>query len=331
MNLAVCGLRHVHIHTLIALCGVNPEVNLVGAFEADDAARLAAREALPGLPFYDTYGALLADPQVEAVAVGDYYGIRGERTLQALEAGKHVISDKPLCTRMEELDTIGRLCRGRGLCLGCLLDLRYDPALRLARSVVQAGQLGAVHDVSFTGQHPLSWGVRPSWYFEPGKHGGTFNDIAVHGLDAVRFITGMDMARVDFARSWNAFAKEAPDFPDCAQAALTLTGGAALMLDVSYAAPHPSGMILPPYWRFTFWGEGGFLEARLGDGFITLALAGDEAARQIPAEAVPGNPLSDFLEEVKGGRPLFDTESILTASRSALALQAAADSMRKEG
>ena len=329
MNLAVCGLRHGHIRTLIDLCRANPEVSLLGAFEADDTAREAARDT--GLIFYDSYEALLADPRVEAVAVGDYYGIRGERTLQALSAGKHVISDKPLCTRMEELEQIASLCRQKHLVLGCLLDLRYDPALRLARDIVKGGALGEIHDVSFTGQHPLSWGVRPHWYFEPGKHGGTFNDIAVHGLDAVRFITGKDVARVDFARSWNAFAREAPDFPDCAQAALTLTGGAGLMLDVSYAAPHPSGMKLPPYWRFTFWGEGGFLEARLGDGFVTLALAGDEAPRKLPAKAVPGDPLADFLTEVSGQRPIFDTESVLTASRAALVLQHAADRMRKEG
>ena len=67
MNLAVCGLRHGHIRTLIDLCRANPEVSLLGAFEADDTAREAARDT--GLIFYDSYEALLADPRVEAVAV----------------------------------------------------------------------------------------------------------------------------------------------------------------------------------------------------------------------------------------------------------------------
>ncbi len=331
MNLAVCGLRHAHIYDLIRQCRNDSRVAVVGAWEEDGDARRAAGETLPGLAFYETWNDLLADPRVDIVAVGDYYGIRGRRIIEALEAGKHVISDKPVCTRMDELAQIERLCREKGRKLACMLDLRYDPALRMAQKLVSSGQLGEIHDVAFTGQHPLSWGVRPRWYFEPGKHGGTFNDIAVHGLDAVRMIAGLGPRRVLFARSWNAFARETPDFPDCAQAMLELDNGAGLMLDVSYAAPDPCGYLLPAYWRFTFWGERGFLEARLGDNFVTLAVAGDKSPRRPEAERIPGNALADLLTEIEGGKPLFDTQSALTAARDALALQAAADGIGKEG
>ena len=331
MNLAVCGLRHGHIYDLIRRCGSRPDAALLGAWEEDADALRAAREALPGLPFYETWESILTDSRVDIVAVGDYYGIRGQRIIQALAAGKHVISDKPVCTRLDELDEIERLCGERGLKLSCLLDLRYDPALRTAQRLVSSGQLGEIHDIAFTGQHPLSWGSRPGWYFEPGKHGGTFNDIAIHGLDAVRMIAGLRLEKVLCARGWNAFAREAHDFRDCAQAMAKLNNGAGLMLDVSYAAPDPCGYALPTYWRFTFWGERGFLEARLGDGYVTLALAGDKATRRVEAEPVFGDALSDLLAEIEGKEVLFDTRSTLAAARDALALQAAADSMGKEG
>ena len=231
-NIAFCGLRHGHIFSLYDLAKANPEVRVVGAWEEDEAARAQAMEKIAE-PFYGSYEQLLADPRVEIVAVGDYYGVRGQRIIQALRAGRHVLSDKPLCTRLSELDEIERLCREKGLYVGCMLDLRYDPALRLAARLVRSGELGEIHAVNFTGQHPLNYGTRPMWYFEPGKHGGTFNDLAIHGLDAVRFITGLDYRRTLYARQYNAFAREQPDFPDCAQLMGEYENGAGLVADVS--------------------------------------------------------------------------------------------------
>lgn len=47
------------------------------------------------------------------------------------------------------------------------------------REVVRSGRIGEIQTMSFAGQHPLLRGERPNWYFEPGMHGGTLNDIAV--------------------------------------------------------------------------------------------------------------------------------------------------------
>ena len=74
------------------------EVNYgTGAFEEDRDARQAAINR--GIPcVYETFDALLADPAVEAVALGGCYADRGGMAIKALQAGKHVIADKPLCT-----------------------------------------------------------------------------------------------------------------------------------------------------------------------------------------------------------------------------------------
>ena len=52
------------------------------------------------------------------------------------------------------------------------------------------------------------------WYFEEGKHGGTINDIAIHGIDLLRFITGKEFTKVNFAKTWNAFADKEPEFKE---------------------------------------------------------------------------------------------------------------------
>lgn len=194
MNITFAGLRHSHIFSLADMARKNPQIAITGAWEEEPESARAGRERFSE-PFYESYEALLADPAVDIVAMGDYYGIRGRRIIQALNAGKHVIADKPVCTRLAELDEIAALTSKNGLKLGCMLDLRYDPALRLAREIIRGGTLGRIRTLAFTGQHPLNWGSRPMWYFENGRHGGVFNDIAIHGLDAVEFITGAPYTR----------------------------------------------------------------------------------------------------------------------------------------
>ena len=330
MKIAFAGLRHIHIYVLAEMARKTPGVEIAGFWEENAQALEEARRFFHE-PLYADYEALLSDPGVDVVAVGDYYGVRGQRVLQALKAGKHVLCDKPLCTSLEELEQIEALSREKGLKVGCMLDLRYDPALRLAQKIIQEGQLGRIHALSFTGQHPLQWGTRPVWYFEEGKHGGTFNDIAIHGLDAVQWITGLEYDQTLYARQWNAFAKEAPDFCDCAQFMGRMSNGAGLMADVSYAAPDKAAFRLPSYWRFAFWGEKGWLECRLNENAVTLALSQDEAPRILQAAHVKENCITDLIGDLSGASPLFNTSSVFHATRKALQLQRSADLNGKDG
>ena len=316
MKLAFAGLRHSHIFGLYEAAKNHPDVTVAGAWEEDAAARSAA-QAVMDVPFYDSFDALLGDESVDAVAVGDYYGIRHDRIVRALKSGRDVICDKPLCITRLELDEIERLSLEKQLHVMCMLDLRYDPAVNFARKLVREGRLGTIHAVNFTGQHPLSYGTRPMWYFEAGKHGGTINDIAIHGIDVVRRITGCELVRTVAAREWNAFAKETPHFKDCAQFMAEFEGGLGVTADVSYAAQTGTAFSMPSYWRFTFWGEMGALEFRVGDPHVTLAVRGSDKIETLEAAPVHGGWLDDFLR-------LFDAErqrDIFASQRTVLRIE----------
>ncbi len=294
MNLVFAGLRHGHIFGLYHAAQAHEGVTVVGAWEEDAAARAQAQQVIAA-PFYESYDALLADPSVDAVAVGDYYGIRAERIIRALEAGKQVICDKPLCVSQQELDKISALSLEKQLHVDCMLDLRYDPAVNTARALVRSGRLGKIHAVNITGQHPLNYGVRPMWYFEPGKHGGTVNDIAIHGVDAVRYITACELVRPVAVREWNAFATEQPQFKDCAQLMAEFDGGLGVTADVSYAAQSGLADQMPSYWRFTIWGEHGSLEFKVGEAALIYAARGAQVLETLIASPVSRNWLDDFL------------------------------------
>lgn len=323
MNIAFAGFRHDHIVTLYNEAKAHPELTVVGAWEEVPEFAEEAKKVFEE-PFYDSYEALLADPSVDIVAIGDYYGIRGARVLQALRAGKAVITDKPLCTSLEELDEIEKVSKEKSIPVGIQLELRDNPTLQKAQQLILGGEIGEVRSVMFTAQHPLNYGVRPGWYFEEGKHGGTFNDIAIHGMDALTWITGHAYEKTLFARQWNDCAKEEPQFKDGAQFNGLLDNGAAVMGDVSYIRPG-SAFSLPSYWRFTFWGTKGFIEFCARTPSLTVALAGESQPHVIEAGEPIKRALDGFLTEVKNGAPAENTASCLAATRICLMLQRFAD------
>lgn len=328
MNIAFCGLRHDHIFWLYKLASENPEIRITGAWEEDPAALEKAKLKM-NVTFYESYEMLLENSNADIIAVGDYYGIRGRRVIQALKAGKHVLCDKPICTHLSELDEIETICQKNNLYIGCMLDLRYDPAVRFAAKTVRRGELGEIHAINFTGQHPLMYGIRPMWYFEEGKHGGTLNDLAIHGLDAVTVITGLRYRRTTGVRQYNAFAREQKKFCDCAQFMAEYENGAGLIADVSYSAPD-SAFSLPGYWRFSFWGEKGMLECRLGEKSILMAQNGRPAERITVPAVSDEDCLRDLLHAVRGEAYAFTPNDALISSRYALMLQRDADTEREK-
>jgi len=328
IRIGVIGFRHGHIYDLYRQAEKLPEVEIVAACEEDGDARQEASSHEYVQITHATYGDLLAADDCDAIAVGDYFGRRGSLVMQALSAGKHVIGDKPLCTRLSELDEIERLSTERGLRVGCMLEMRDWAQCSGVRDMVRQGLIGRVHAVSFGGQHPLLLGSRAAWYFEPGKHGGTINDIGIHALDLIPWITGRRFAVVNAARCWNAFAEGYPHFGDAGQMMLTMDDGCGVLGDVSYFSPNSSGYRLPFYWRLTLWGRKGVIETSATASEITVALDGEPGMRSVPLPAGnPGGYLKAFVHDIQGtsGADELSTADVIHSARVALTVQWAAD------
>lgn len=321
MRIAFAGFRHGHILSLYQTAQKDPDVTVLGCHEEDTATREATARDLGADFRYPDYASLLNDPAVEVVAIGDYYAKRGSMVIAALEHGKHVICDKPICTELSELDEIERLSREKGLQVCCMLDLRYMEQAAKAKELIASGAIGEVKIASFTGQHGLSFDSRPRWYFEPGKHGGTINDIAIHGVDLVRFITGKNLTKIDCAKTWNAYAVKAPDFKDCGQFMADMEG-MALTADVSYAAPRFNG-ILPTYWEFCFWGLDGMIRFNMAEN--TTRLYKDGACQEFPCEFLSSKYFEDLPKMIQGIPTILNTEDILQSQRQVLEIQKFAD------
>lgn len=325
MNIAFAGFRHSHILGLYDSCLKEPEVHITGCFENENEAKNAVAHSHAIEFNYNSYDEILNDENVDAVAIGDYYGIRGQLVIKALKAGKHVICDKPICTQIEELDEIERLAAEKNLQVCCMLDLRYMPQIPKVCEKIKNGEIGEVLNISFTGQHYLDYGNRPSWYFEAGKHGGTINDIAIHGIDLIRFITGKNLSAINYAGVRNAFASKEPNFKDSAHLIADF-GTIRVMGDVSYAAPSFDG-ILPTYWDFYFWGAKGMINFNYKSRDIRIYKKNCE---NIECEERKPGYLRDFMKEIVGEKTMMNTRGILQSQRQVLEIQHFADEADKK-
>ena len=325
-KVAFVGLRHGHIVSLYQRIKNDKRFEIVAVCEEDEkaAAEAAANWNIAGT--HNSYEKMLNEVEFDILAVGDYYGIRGKRIIAAMKKGKHVIGDKPLCTDLQELAEIRELAEKNALKVGEMLDFRDYAPVRAAKELIDLGAMGEIHAINFGGQHPLNYGTRPWWYFEAGKHGGTINDIAIHGLDVAEYLTGNQITELNAARTWNAFADKEPNFNDSAQAMFTLSNGCGCTADVSYAAPVKFGFDSPFYWRFTIWGTNGVAEFCARDKAVHFYDNNSGEIRTIPPVS---KTLSDYLEifvnELDGKKEALGTEHLLNVSEKALKLQAMAD------
>lgn len=316
MNIAFAGFRHGHIYGLYDKVVNSDRVNLIGCFEENEKAKEQAKSLRPIDFNYSSYEEILHDKNVDIVAVGDYYGKRGKLIIEALKNGKHVICDKPICTSLKELKIIKKLSEKNNLKIMCMLDMRYDIHVNKAIEIISSGQLGKLINISFTGQHCLDYGNRPEWYYEDGKHGGTINDIAIHGIDVIRYMTGKNLTKVNCAKTWNGFATNEPQFKDCGQFMVEMDD-VSVMADVSYAAPKCNST-LPTYWDFYFWGTEGMMNFRSSEKVIHLYKS---TAETVECEAPTSDYLEDFLDEIDGKSLRFDTQETLESQRQVLLIQ----------
>lgn len=327
IRFAFAGFRHYHVMDVYSRATSDDQTEVVAACEEDEEAREAIARAENVRFTHTSCESMLDETPCDVVVVGDYYGKRAAIVIDALKRGKHVLADKPLCTSLDELDEIRPLAAERNLQVGLMLDLRDAGQYIKVRELVRSGAIGEVHSVYVGGQHALRLGTRPHWYFEPGKHGGTVNDIGIHGLDIVEWITGMRFTEVVAARTWNALAPEFPHFHDGAQFLMRMENGCGVLGDVSYFAPDDTcGSRFDPSWRVTLWGRDGVIETSHATP-VTVWRSGKPAEVIESPQGDPGGYLRSFVASVEGdsGNCKLTTEESFRASKVALKAQKAAD------
>jgi predicted dehydrogenase len=320
LRLAFAGLKHDHVKTVLRLALQDPRVSVGGVADDDPANRVAFEQAF-GLPVrYASHRELLESVEFDALVVCEAFAGRGAVVSDALAAGKHVFCDKPLCTRIAELERIAALAAAQRLEVAVDFSLRqywFQAGLALLQ-----GEIGTIMSCTFAGPHGLGYDWRPRWYYAPGQHGGILNDLSGHGLDFVHWITGRRFTRVLAATCACVGLPQEPAFETCGEAYLELDGGATAFGHVDYLVPRGH----PTTWRCVIAGTAGDASVDETTG-LCLRPAG-APAKLVPVSALRGHaqhPFQDFVRLLTDGTPpLRTTAEALHCSLAALVAQQAA-------
>ncbi|MGB3313304.1 MAG: Gfo/Idh/MocA family oxidoreductase [Albidovulum sp.] len=150
----------------------------------------------PDLKIHDTYDALLADPAVEAVYIPLPNHLHVEWTLKALEAGKHVLCEKPAAMRADEIDTLIAARDRSGLIATEAYMIVHHPQWRRARQLIAEGAIGHIRhaDAHFSyDNHADPGNIRN----RPDTGGGSIPDIGVYAYGSLRWATGAEPVTLD--------------------------------------------------------------------------------------------------------------------------------------
>ena len=200
-----------------------------------DAARRAEAEKELGAPCSESYEALLARPDVDAVCLCTPSGLHAAQAVQAARAGKHVLVEKPMALTLEDAASMIDACATAGVKLGVVLQRRADPSFQALRASITAGELGTpvlgIATVPYLrGQayyDSAAW--RGTWAQDGG---GALMNQGIHLLDLLLWLMG-DVSDVSARFATLAHEMEAED---CVTATLRFANGALGSLAATTAA-----------------------------------------------------------------------------------------------
>jgi predicted dehydrogenase len=106
--------------------------------------------------FYDSIGELLADPDIDSIYVATPNDTHLEPVLAAVEAGKHILVEKPMARNTAACQQMIDACRERGVVLAVAYYRRCYPTILRAKELIDSGELGAVETLTINDEFPLS-------------------------------------------------------------------------------------------------------------------------------------------------------------------------------
>ncbi len=193
LRAAVVGTGFIGVVHVEALRRLNVQVaGVVGSTEERARAKAIA-------PAYPSYEALLEDRDVDVVHLTTPNHLHYPQVKMALEAGKHVVCEKPLALDSEQSAELLELAARSGLVHCTNFNIRFYPQCQQARALVGDGAVGDVWNVH--GGYLQDWLLLETdwnWRLEPDKGGElrAVADIGSHWLDLTQFVTGQRVEEV---------------------------------------------------------------------------------------------------------------------------------------
>lgn len=166
---------------------------------------------------------ILDDEKLDMVLIAAIPAERADLAIEAMEAGKDVMVDKPGCTTLEQLVRLREVQARTGRIWTVNFSERFQvPAVACAEQLVADGAIGRVIQTVNLAPHKQNLPTRPDWYFQRDQFGGILTDIGSHQIDQFLHFTGSTEVTIAHALVENTTRPEHPEFQDLGE--VTLVG-----------------------------------------------------------------------------------------------------------
>jgi predicted dehydrogenase len=232
LGYAFMGKAHSHAYKVLSYMTwpppLMPQLVAIAGRNEEAVTEAALRYGFAG--HVTDWKALIADDRIELFDNAGPNNLHAEPTIAAAESGKHVICEKPLGRDAAESYETWQRVAATGVKHMCAFNYRFVPAVRLARQIIESGELGEIQH--FRGAYLQEWGTTEGdiWRFQKDLAGsGALGDLGAHVIDLARYLVG-EIAAVS---ALTATFQPGRDVDDAVEAAVAFQSGAVGTIEAS--------------------------------------------------------------------------------------------------
>lgn len=241
------GIAEAHMHSYAA----NPEVEMYAICDLveERAAEKAKKYGISKI--YTDFREMLNDPELEAVSICTPNNWHAPISIAAINAGKHVLVEKPLCKTVEEALEVEKAVRASDRVLQVGFVRRYGSNTKIVNRFIEAGEIGEVYYAKASCIRRIG---NPGGWFSDEKRsgGGPLIDLGVHVIDLCWYLMGRPKVKSVSGNTYRKLGNRANienlsyykssdydpdknDVEDLANAVIRFENGASLLVDVSFS------------------------------------------------------------------------------------------------
>jgi predicted dehydrogenase len=321
VHVGIIGLEG-HTSEILEVSKILPQVRITAIADSDEGQLSMAREdrlLAPARTFAD-YRKMLDAERFDVVAVCGDNATRAAIVQECAGRKIAVVAEKPLALDIGELEATRKAIEESRIPFSMLLSMRFEPAYRRMRAVVESGQIGEV--VAMGAQKSYKMGDRPVWMKSRRTFGGTIPYIGIHMVDLMRWVGGMEFTAAAAFQS-NVGAPQSGEMENNVAVIFRLNNHGTASLRMDYLRPTAA----PTHGddRLRIAGTKGVVEFQQSQG---VTLVTDSAAPVELKDLPPPQFLFlDFLESIFGSRKhLLRPEELFRVNEIVLKVRDGAES-----
>ncbi len=191
VSFAIVGCGRISANHIEALRQHAGRAEFVAVCDNSPAA-LAAAVAKTGVEGFASLDALLAGSDADVVVLATPSGLHSRQAIRAAQAGRHVLTEKPMATKWDEGMEMVRVCREAGVKLFVVKQNRLNPTMQLLKRAIEVGRFGQIYmtTVNVFWTRPQSYYDDAPWRGRWDMDGGAYLNQASHYVDMVDWLVG---------------------------------------------------------------------------------------------------------------------------------------------